>query len=128
MSTKSVAEHVLETLRDHHDAAAAAHKSAIAGHEPGTIEHAFHKVMHEQHATTRDKLAECNKAVTDEMAKRASNSNALEPSQISMVTPNNPNIRAVPRNGQPALVSSAIPKVDVQFEKIFAIEDAEPIF
>ena len=54
---------------------------------------ARHETMQMHHA---DGMAQCEKAINDHL-------NKMVPTAVSGITPNRPDITAVPRNGQPAI-------------------------
>ena len=116
------------------------HKGMLERHEEDTPEHAFHKSAVEAAA---EKMALCEKSeVAESLAKRThvgdgdlnkmepyiretmireTIGNMVVPTNVSGVTPNRPDITAVPRNGQPAVPTA--PNVPLEFQKVFSVED-----
>jgi hypothetical protein len=122
---------IAETLRDdaqHHRDSAENHKTAMGKAVAGNPEHEYHKAQHAEHTANAARLDEqaaaheaeceaCSKATEDEL-------NKLVPSNFSIVTPNAPNIRAVPRAGQKDV---STPQLEPAFAKILGtnLEDEE---
>jgi hypothetical protein len=123
MSKKNLGEALLAAHKEHHHAMIKAHTEALA--RPGGDKE-FHKACLESHIATGAKLAECEKAMQVEFAKRA---NQLAPTDVSSVY-------AVPRPGQPGSEGAKPPQrletmiartanVPLEFAKLAAIEDDE---
>lgn len=98
-----------------------AHKKLAEIHERDAALHAEYASHHERMAQLHKKAAElCAKAIdVVDLSKRG---NELQPSPVSRVTPDIPNLRAVPRIG-----AAPIPKPNVpqEFEKVFSVEAEE---
>jgi hypothetical protein len=93
-----------------HDGAVGEHHKTMAAHHEKLS--SLHKGYADHHA---DQAEKCAKAVDDQM-------NKLAPTGVIGVTPNNPNIRAVPRAGQREPAKANVP---VEFQKLFTVEDEE---
>jgi hypothetical protein len=84
---------------------------------------AFHKGMSESHLECGEACAKCAmsiKANAGDLTKLA-DVDDMVPLNVSVVTPPNPGIRAVPRAGAPAQSDHA--EVPRQFEKMVAVDE-----
>lgn len=122
-----VSEHLYEMHKFHHGdrgEAIANHQTALekaTAMEPDGGPHttllkaeiARHQKAQAYHA---EGMTECAKAIQDHL-------NKLVPTNISVVVPEHPGLRAIPRAGQPAI--PAKPDVPLEFAKMFAIDDGE---
>jgi hypothetical protein len=63
-------------------------------------------------------MQETAKAIADALNK----ANQVQPSLVNRVTPDIPNLRAVPRTGAAPLQRPTVP---MEFEKAFSVEDEE---
>jgi hypothetical protein len=105
-----------KTMAGHHEALAAHFKKTVD--DEGTAAHKAHAALAEAHHDRAEKdsvlaawhhnsMEECEKAVKAELAK----GNAVAPTEISVVAPDRPNIRAVPRAGQPEIRLAVTPEL-----------------
>jgi hypothetical protein len=106
MAKKTAAEHLVDFHKAafrHHSEMMAAHKSEIEKSGGG-----FHKTACDSHQAMVDyhgkALAECEKAAADAL-------NKLVPTQVSVVVPTPPSVRAVLRPGQRELPTNIAPEL-----------------
>ncbi len=127
---------------------AEAHRTMMDHHEEGTPGHNHHKTKHSLHkreeavhaALAAYHEGEMKKTAADELNKADGSApayledavravflkmfgNTLQPTAVSAVTPDNPRIRAVPRNGQQPI--PAAPNVEPQFAKLVSVDNEE---
>ncbi len=107
---------IKKALLDHFTTAHDAHAQAMDGEPEGTRSHAFHKSMKE---SCGNDLAACSKSDESELEK------ALRPlpEGLSVLTPNHPHLRAVPRAGQQPIPER--PNVPQEFEKLVIVDEDE---
>jgi hypothetical protein len=125
---KNAAEHlhgIHAAAHEHHTEMIAAHKAALekaTAMEPHGHAALFHKAAIASHEKMQAHhfaaMQETAKAVADALNK----ANQVQPSLVSRVTPDIPNLRAVPRTGSAPLQR---PVVAAEFEKVFTVEDEE---
>lgn len=116
------AEKIHEMLASHFGKAHDAHMVALEGESLGSSAHTFHKTMGQHCLDAKNdhvgEMEDCAKASRDEMAKRG---NELVPSGVSIVAPDRPNIRAVPRYGQSEVKMTVAPEL----VKILGLDEAD---
>jgi hypothetical protein len=110
---------ILSHVGEHHVKCAKAHQAAMDGEDEGTSRHDFHKSMMAEHTAMAET---CLSALKTVKAAGAGDDDALVPTLVSAVTPNHPDIRAVPRFGMRPIPT---PDVDAEFGKIFGIGTEE---
>jgi len=135
---KNFAAHFREKSA-HHEAVAKSHEehaslhdelaktTGVKTHKDFATRHGQDAVIHKSMAGHYAKKAEHHDDMAESCAKGVDTSDLtkLMPTGVSGIVPNNPNIRAIPRHGQPALGSADKPNVPVEFQKLFVVEDEE---
>ena len=103
-----------DAMSERHPEDAHLHKTASAHHQ-GLVE--FHHARAKHYKAMHDGTSKTS--IPDDLEKAR---NQLEKTNISRVTPDNPNLRAIPRTGGKAIEKPVVP---AEFAKTFSVEEGE---